>query len=170
MRQLKLSEKNHINCMTFANDTRQEVIRALQQNKRINVRLKHESLDNAGALGKSAFNEKHQAVAEALLVAKKKGISSLLGVEQGVGKNRANACVCFKQNMTAEAKNGIRQNHRTKFSIPRKTACVSSLPKLTADEESNTNELNDCIVNRLKVIATNENNQPEQKTFLETVT
>ena len=84
-----------------------------------------------------------------------------LGVEQGSVNNRANTYVCFKPTMAAEAKNWIRENYGIKFIVPGKTECVSSLPELTAEEESKRNELNDCIVDRLKVITINENNQPK---------
>ena len=72
--------------------------------------------------------------------------------------------------MATEAKNWIRQNYGTKFTITGKTEHVTSLPKVNAEEESCRNELNDQVTDRLKVITINENSQSKQKTFLEIVT
>ena len=63
--------------------------------------------------------------------------------------------------MAIEAKNWIRQNYGTKFTIAVKTEHIESLPKVTAEQESCRNELNDYVADRLNVITINENNQPK---------
>ena len=102
--------------------------------------MKHECLSNVEVLDKAMFNEKRQMVVEGLLEVKKNGISLFLGVEQGSGKNQTNMHVCLKPSVATVAKDQIRQNHRTKFTIIVKAECVSSLPKVTAEEESCRNE------------------------------
>ena len=72
--------------------------------------------------------------------------------------------------MTAEAKNRVRQNDGTKFTIVGNTEHAASLPKVTEEEESCRNELNNYVVDRLRLITTDKNNQPKQKTFLEIAT
>ena len=72
--------------------------------------------------------------------------------------------------MVTEAKNWIRQNYGTKFTIVGNTEHVTSLPKVTAEEESCRNELNDYVIDKFRLITTNENNRPKQKSFLQIAT
>ena len=93
-----------------------------------------------------------------------------LRVEQGLGKNQNNTNACFKPNVATEAKNWIRHYFGTRFAIAGKKECITTLPKVNKEEESCKNELNDCILDRLKTIAINKDNQPKQKTSLEIAT
>ena len=105
-------------------------------------------------------------VAEGLIEVQKNGVPILMGVEKGSGKNQTNAYACFKPNRALEAKNWIRKNFGTKFIIAGKKEHVTTLPKINKEEESCRNDLNDYILDRLKVITINENNRLKQKLVL----
>ena len=166
----KDKQKSYVKHVSFANSTRQERIRALQSNKHTNIRLRHKSLNNVEALDKALIKEKSQTVVEELMEVKKNGIHLFVGVEQGSGKNQTNTHACFKPNMATEAKNWISQNFGTTLTISGKKEFVTTLTKVNKKEESRRNELNDCVVDRLKVVTIAKKKQPKQKTCLEIAT
>ena len=133
MRQLKISKQSYVKCVSFSNNTRIDIIRALQLNKHMNIRLRHESLNNVKILDKAVFNEKTQMVVEGSMEMKKDGVPMFMGVEQGSGKNQTNVYAWFKPNRVTEAKKWIRKNFGTTFVIAGKKEHVTTLPKINKE-------------------------------------
>ena len=69
--------------------------------------------------------------------------------------------------MAVEAKAQIRNNYGTKFMIKGKKEYKTLLPTLTVEDEIYWNDLNDYIIDRLKVITMNEPPHMKQKSYLE---
>ena len=69
--------------------------------------------------------------------------------------------------MTAEAKAWIKNNYGTTFKINGKNEYKTSIPQITAEEETYHNELNDYIIDRLKVITIDETTKTKQKLYME---
>ena len=101
---------------------------------------------------------------------KSKGVLVFHGIEQGTGKNSGNMYVYFKGTMEVEAKAWLRQNYGTKFVIPKKQEYKTSLPKITREEESYHQDLNDYILNRMKVITISSTPETNQLSYLEALT
>ena len=167
MRQMKLSTQSHIKYVSFSNSTKQERLRALQLNKFINIRLKYESLNNIGVLNEAVYHKKNQIVVEVIMAAKINGILLFVGIEQGSGRNQNNTYVYFKLSMTAEAKVWIRKSYGIIFKIKGKNEYKTSLSQITVEEETYCNELNDYIIDRLKVITIDETPKMKQKSYME---
>jgi hypothetical protein len=69
--------------------------------------------------------------------------------------------------MTAEAKVWIRKSYGIIFKIKGKNEYKTSLSQITVEEETYCNELNDYIIDRLKVITIDETPKMKQKSYME---
>ena len=79
-------------------------------NKLLNARLKYEIFDDVSILKKATCNVKDTTVSEEKTSATKNGGKLSQGIEQGSGKMKHNACVCFKPNMReVKLNNGLDQ-------------------------------------------------------------
>ena len=149
---MKVSKNSHIKYASFSNSSKVERLRALQLNKLINVRVKCESLNNINVLEEAEYNNKKQTVAEVIMSAKVNGMPLFIGVEQGSGKNNVNTYVYFKPNMSTEAKEWISKKFGTTFKVKDKADYEISAPKQTITDKECHSELNDYIIDRLKII------------------
>ena len=72
--------------------------------------------------------------------------------------------------IAVESKDWIRKNYGTKFTIPKKEEYITSLPKITGEEETYHRELNDYILNKMKVITITTQQKLVSQTYLEALT
>ena len=101
---------------------------------------------------------------------KKKGIILFYGIEQGLGKNEKHAHASFKGTMATEARDWIRKKCSDDFKIKNKEEYATSLLVITREEENYHNELNDCILDRMNVIAINPQKEKRCDAYCEVVT
>ena len=73
-------------------------------NRLLNVRLKHEWLEDTNALAPARYRGYCGNVGQLIITMKSKGIPILTGVEQGFEKNSSRKCLHYKPNMAEEAK------------------------------------------------------------------
>jgi len=102
--------------------------------------------------------------------ARKRGIQLFHGIEQGLEKNNGNAYVYFKGTMAMEARDWIRKNYSHTITIANKKEYKTSLPKITPAEKIYHQELNDYIINRMKITTIDSSSNKSRRTYLEAVT
>ena len=168
MKMMKFS--GHVKYVYFANSTKNERIGTLQLNKCINIKLRHECLENVGILDEVLFNNEKSTVADVIMNVKKEGAPLFHGIEQGSGKNSQHVYVYFKGTQLAEAKDWIRKNYEIILRVKDKIEYKSSIPKITGEETSYHQDLNDYIINRMKVITIVDKREQTPQTYLEALT
>jgi len=159
LRKLSADNKHHMKYISFKNSNKQDRIAGLQLNKYINVKTKYEWLDDLQVLDEVTFNGKKMTISQILTKAKKNGVLLFKGVEQGSGINGNKVFVYFKQNMTKEAREWIRENYGKRLIVEGKTSYDTSLPKYNAEEEAVNNEIQDYILERLKEVKIEQSDQ-----------
>ena len=132
--------------------------------------MRYECLEDIDVLELAKHNGVEQTVSEVVMSIKSKGIPLFYGIEQGTGKNSKNVYVYFKRIMAIEVKDWIQKNYGIKFIIPKKQEYKTSLPKLTGEEELYHRDLNDYILNRMKVITISSQKEIKQTSYLEELT
>ena len=121
-------------------------------NKSLNARLKYESLDNVSVLEQATHSRKDVAALEVMMNATKNGGKLLQEIQQGHGKMKHNACLCFKTNMRSEAQEWITSTHGKTFKIKNKYCCETTVTMQIKAGKERGNESHDFIIDRLKVV------------------
>ena len=101
---MSAEDRTHVKHISFQNSAKADRIAGLKLNRLLNVRVRHEWLEDVSVLAAARCKGKRGTVGQMIMKSKTKGIPIFNGVEQGIRKNKNRACVCFKPNMIDEAK------------------------------------------------------------------